>query len=201
MPCSARHAIPKFSFLAVALGLVVPMAGCQLGDAPPGAAAAVEAAGGCPQPRQTERAPDSYFRLVNPLPASAQHLERGRALYEAERSGGSCASCHGREGDGLGPAALGLTPPPRNFACAETMQGLSDGQLFWVIENGSGALHLPARQGAQQAARPGRRQGMTSMSAYGQQFSDTEIWQLVLYMRTFSAPPARPKELVDDQAE
>ena len=37
-------------------------------------------------------------------------LERGRAVYRD-----ACQSCHGREGDGGGPAALQLTPRPRNF--------------------------------------------------------------------------------------
>jgi hypothetical protein len=67
------------------------------------------------------------------------------------------------------------------------MSALSDGQLFWITKYGSGAFHLPAQQGAQQVPRPGRRESPTAMTAYGRQLSDAEIWQLVLYLRSFTA--------------
>ncbi len=45
------------------------------------------------------------------LTATPALLDRGRALFER-----NCRSCHGPEGRGDGPAAGGLSPPPRNFA-------------------------------------------------------------------------------------
>jgi len=36
--------------------------------------------------------------------------ERGSALFRR-----MCASCHGEQGDGRGPAAAGLVPSPRDF--------------------------------------------------------------------------------------
>lgn len=140
----------------------------------------------CPQARQTEQAPDTYLALANPLPASEQHITRGRVLYEAPRAPTSCAACHGSDGRG-GPAGAALVPPPRNLACGETMNALPDGQLYWVIERGSGAFHDPATQGAQQIGRPGRRNA-TSMQPFGEQLSETEIWQLVTYLRTLAEP-------------
>jgi mono/diheme cytochrome c family protein len=71
------------------------------------------------------------------------------------------------------------------------MSEVSDGQLFWVIENGAGDFHLPARQGAQQVARPGRRASVTGMTSYRQQLSDAEIWQLALYIRSLADTPAQ----------
>jgi hypothetical protein len=53
-----------------------------------------------------------------------------------------------------------------------------------VIENGSGEMHLPARQGAQEVERPGRRTRFTAMSAHKEQLSETDIWALILYIRT-----------------
>jgi mono/diheme cytochrome c family protein len=41
---------------------------------------------------------------------SAAELEEGRLAYTHY-----CRSCHGDNGDGKGPAALGLRPPPRDF--------------------------------------------------------------------------------------
>lgn len=141
----------------------------------------------CPQDRATESAPDSYQDLSNPLPASAQHISAGQALYDEARASGACASCHGADGDGRGPAGAALDPPARDFTCAPTMEALSDGQLFWVIAHGSGDFHVPARQAAQQLTRPGRRAPFTAMTPYRQQLSDAEIWQLVHYIRAFTA--------------
>jgi len=164
--------------------------GCTTGPEPAATASAsgatLQAASAldCPQTRQTEQAPDTYLALTNPLPPSEQNIARGRLLYEAPRSPTSCAVCHGDDGRG-GPAGESLVPPPRNLACAETMNPLPDGQLYWVIERGSGAFHDPATQGAQQIERPGRRSA-TSMQPFGEQLSETEIWQLVTYMRTLA---------------
>lgn len=173
-----RHALAT----ALLCGSTIAASGALAADT--GAAGAP-----CPQPRSTERAPDSYQQRANPLPASAEHLQRGRRLYESLARPADCASCHGKRGDGKGPAAQGLLPPPRDFRCAATMQALSDGQLYWVIENGSGPFHLPARQGAQQIERPGRGAPSTAMRGYGDQLSETDIWQLVLYLRSFSSQP------------
>jgi mono/diheme cytochrome c family protein len=46
--------------------------------------------------------------LVDAL--NRQHLQRGRAVYTRQ-----CASCHGTTGDGRGPAASYLNPPPRDY--------------------------------------------------------------------------------------
>lgn len=46
-----------------------------------------------------------------PIEVSAAELNRGKTAFRI-----MCASCHGPKGDGLGPSAMGLVPPPRNFA-------------------------------------------------------------------------------------
>lgn len=156
----------------------------QPASAPADAGVAQAAATQCPQPRETEAAPGSYVARTNPLPASADNLERGRRLYQRDAGPVACAHCHGVNGDGNGPGGRNLVPPPRNFACAETMRGLSDGQLYWVIENGSGVYHLPSRQGAQEIERPGRRLRFTAMRMHRDSLSEADIWQLILYIRT-----------------
>lgn len=183
---------------AAALGAVIALAGGPAGLSPAQEATQAAPVSACPQPRATQEAPEAYQRLANPLPATPAHTARGRELYEAERPGGSCAACHGIDGDGRGPAGLAQVPPPRDFTCAATMTTLSDGQLYWVIENGSGAFHHPARQGAQQVPRPGRRESFTAMSAYRAALSDVEIWQLVLYLRSFAPPTEDPAREQDD---
>ncbi|HRP35865.1 MAG TPA: cytochrome c [Gammaproteobacteria bacterium] len=178
--------IHRATFPVLLLALSALLSGCSLGQAPAVHAGGTPTTGECPEPRTTQRAPDSYHGLANPLTPSAENIARGRELYVADRSGGSCAACHGVHGGGDGIAGQALAPPPRNFTCAPTMTALSDGQLFWVIESGSGAFHEPARQGAQQVARPGRRESFSAMTSYRQQLSDAEIWQLVLYIRSLA---------------
>jgi hypothetical protein len=64
------------------------------------------------------------------------------------------------------------------------MAGVPDGQLYWVIESGSGEYHAPSSQGAQRVERPGRGEPPTAMRGYGNILSSTETWQLVLYIRS-----------------
>ncbi|MDH5458255.1 MAG: c-type cytochrome, partial [Nitrospinota bacterium] len=76
----------------------------------------------------------------------------------------TCKTCHGEKGDGIAESGFESTPPPRNFTCAETMEALPDGQLFWIIRNGS---------------------PKTSMFAFPS-LSDEQVWQLIHYIRQFS---------------
>ncbi|MBB3104753.1 c-type cytochrome [Azomonas macrocytogenes] len=149
-------------------------------------AQAASSAGQCPEPRETQDAPPSYLTRVNPLPKTAENLAMGRRLYESDARPAPCIICHGAHGDGRSPAAEHLVPPPRNFRCAQTMDAISDGQLYWVIEKGAGDLHYPARQGAQHLGRPGRSMRITAMRSYGEYLTEVERWQLVLYIRALA---------------
>ena len=115
----------------------------------------------CPQPRKTKKAPASLYNKDETAKADAKN---GKAIFEKKAKPMACKMCHGDKGDGGGKLGAALKPKPRNFTCAATMKGISDGQLFWIIKNGS----------------PG-----TSMMGYSH-LSDSEIWKLVLYLREFS---------------
>jgi len=116
--------------------------------------------GQCPQPRFTGKAPENIYNLVNPVTADQANIAAGRRLYEKDANP-SCPVCHGIKGDGQGPLSKQFDPPPRNFACAMTVKGIPDGQLFWIVRNGS----------------PG-----TSMPDF-RTLRDEQIWQLVLHLR------------------
>ena len=111
-------------------------------------------------PRFTGKAPEAIYALSNPLGHGAQNIAAGRRLYEKDAAP-PCQRCHGIKGDGQGPLAAQFDPPPRNFACAQTVNGIADGQLFWIIRNGS----------------PG-----TSMPSF-HALRDEQIWQVVMYLR------------------
>jgi mono/diheme cytochrome c family protein len=117
----------------------------------------------CPQPRFTGRAPDAYYLRENPLVAGAD-LRFARRHYQGDARSVSCATCHGENGDGRGPMSDQFDPRPRNFACAQTVNGIPDGQLFWIIRFGSPGTSMPPHP----------------------RFSDEEVWQLVLYLRTMA---------------
>ena len=54
-----------------------------------------------------------------------------------------CAICHGNDGSGDMPIGNGLYPKPPDLRKPET-QDLSDGELFWIIENGVRFTGMPA---------------------------------------------------------
>ena len=124
--------------------------------------------GKCPQPRFTEKAPADIYGLTNPLQKSVAVMAEGEELFMSSSAKVPCMDCHGEKGDGRGVMASMFDPPPRNFCCAKTVDGVPDGQLFWIIKNGS----------------PG-----TSMPGFDH-LSDEKIWQLVHYIRKLSKQAA-----------
>ena len=54
--------------------------------------------------------PQPWRPMPNPYPATRVSLERAKKLYQD-----FCSNCHGSLGDGQGPAAQYLDPPPLNF--------------------------------------------------------------------------------------
>ncbi|MEP7155973.1 MAG: cytochrome c [Betaproteobacteria bacterium] len=126
----------------------------------PAAAAPAE----CPQPRFTGKAPDEYYSKVNPLVAAKADPKAGESLFQGNAGPSNCAICHGVKGDGKGILASQYDPPPRNFSCAMTINGVPDGQLFWIIRFGSPGTAMPPHPA----------------------LKDDQIWQLVMYLRQLS---------------
>jgi len=73
-------------------------------------------------------------KLKNPIANTPENVAKGKALFEGK---GTCFNCHGKEGKGDGPAGLILNPTPRNFTNCKFHKKRKDGELFWVIKNGS----------------------------------------------------------------
>jgi mono/diheme cytochrome c family protein len=118
----------------------------------------------CVQPRKTVKAPDDFLSRSNPLPASAGTISAGKTLFLKTAQPVACVMCHGELGDGKGLMGAALVPPPRNFTCGAIMKAIPDGQLFWIIKNGS----------------PGT--GMMSFAA----LPDDQAWQLIHYIRSLA---------------
>jgi mono/diheme cytochrome c family protein len=118
----------------------------------------------CPQNRKTSRAPGRYLKKKNPLPPTTKNLAEGKRLFNKDARPTACRLCHGAKGNGNGSLARRLDPPPRNFTCAEVMSDLPDGQLFWIIQNGSRGTAMPAHKST---------------------LKPEEIWQLILFIKQF----------------
>jgi len=81
----------------------------------------------------------SNARLAqNPLLVSPEDLRDAR-LHFADH----CAVCHANDGGGQTVIGSGLYPKPPDLRLPET-QSLTDGELFWIIENGVRFTGMPA---------------------------------------------------------
>ena len=93
-------------------------------------------------------------KIENPLPGSAENIALGREAFSHY-----CVACHGLDGQNTGvPFADRVSPPVPSLASRD-VQGYTDGQLKWVIENGIAPSGLPASSGL---------------------LTDEEIWSIVL---------------------
>lgn len=82
---------------------------------------------------QEWKAPASAKNLKNPV-GRAEGAKAGKAIFET-----NCAMCHGASGKGDGPAGAALNPKPRNLT-DRAVQAETDGELFWKISEGRGAM-------------------------------------------------------------
>jgi mono/diheme cytochrome c family protein len=95
---------------------------------------------------------------ANPVPATPDAVDAGRAHFADH-----CASCHANDGSGNTDLGRGMYPPPPDMRLDGT-QRLTDGELFYIIE-----------QGIRFTGMPGFGTGDTAHEA--------ESWQLVRFIR------------------
>jgi cytochrome c553 len=82
--------------------------------------------------------PASTARARNPLLPTPESLRSARAHWADH-----CASCHGNDGKGDTKMGRNLYPRAPDMTAPAT-QELSDGELFWIIENGIKLTGMPA---------------------------------------------------------
>ena len=106
--------------------------------------------------------------LTNPVAYSGEVIAEGRAHFADH-----CSICHGNDGSGDTPIGRGLWPKAPDMRRSET-QNLTDGELFWIIENGVRFTGMPAWS-------TGTKEG------------ETASWHLVHFIRRL--PKLTPEEL------
>jgi len=108
----------------------------------------------------------------NPLPATEDTIEKGKKLFQGKAF---CLTCHGRDGKGLGgdiePGTL-KGPLPRDFTDQEWQAARTDGELFWILKNGS--------------------KGTAMAKFIPLVLTEEEAWQVLLYVRSFGQNRDKP---------
>jgi mono/diheme cytochrome c family protein len=92
----------------------------------------------------------------NPIPATAENLAEGR-----EHFADHCATCHANDGSGDTEMGRNLYPKPPDLRLPQT-QNLTDGEIFYIIQNGI---------------------RLTGMPAWGESHEEDDNWKLVLFIR------------------
>ena len=98
----------------------------------------------------------------NPFTPTSDNIEKGKTIFHGKAF---CVTCHGPDGKGLGniPGLRGKLP--RNFTDKAWQAARTDGELFWILKNGS----------------PG-----TDMASFiPLVLTEEEAWYVLLYVRFF----------------
>lgn len=109
------------------------------------------------QMARSQALPPGVLAQKNPVAATPEVLKEGQAHWADH-----CASCHANDGSGETAMGQHMYPPAPDMRLAETQQK-SDGELFYIIENGI------------------RMTGMPAWGAPGQ--DETPSWKLVHFIR------------------
>lgn len=134
-----------FSSLLVVLGVlviaglfaIIVVPGLRNANKPRAAAAVIPTAGETGWLDPTEFPPQKGRAIppVDPrvlMERSDELLARGKELYAV-----NCSSCHGRTGNGDGPAAATMNPPPRNFTIPDGWKvGHDMASIYRVLSEG-----------------------------------------------------------------
>jgi mono/diheme cytochrome c family protein len=113
------------------------------------------------RPRVPADVMEEARRWTNPLEPTDENVEKGKAIFLSKAF---CATCHGRDGRGLGDIQGLRGKLPRNFTDQTWQATRTDGELFWILKNGS----------------PG-----TDMAPFiPLVLTEEEAWQVLLYVRS-----------------
>ena len=99
--------------------------------------------------------------MKNPVKPTTESQAKAKQLYAID-----CAMCHGDNGNGKSDLATSMNLTLADFTDPKSLAGHMDGELFNVIRNGTADTKMPSEDKARA--------------------SDTEVWNLVIYVRNFS---------------
>ena len=103
----------------------------------------------------------------NPYAATAENITAGR-----EHFADHCATCHANDGSGQTEMGPNFYPKPPDMRLAQT-QSLTDGEIFYIINNGV---------------------RLTGMPGWGTSHGADDTWKLVLFIRHLPQLSAEEKK-------
>lgn len=127
---------------------------------------------GSPQPqpsaqedfsKNTWELPADADKTKNPIAASPESVEKGKALY-LERTKGNCIFCHGETGSGNEANLPRLRRKPADLSNKERMSAMTDGEVFWKLSKGINGIMPPGEK----------------------RMNEEERWHVVNYVRTLA---------------
>lgn len=98
--------------------------------------------------------------VTNPINSSEESVGRGKLVFQT-----NCATCHGLDGGGQGPAAHGITTFPRQLWVWSSTDSSADSYLYWFITN-----------------------GRNEMPPWGLVLSEDERWDVINYIKAIKQP-------------
>lgn len=104
--------------------------------------------------------PAQYGNMKNPLAGQQDAVTAGKDLFTT-----NCVPCHGTDAKGGGPAGASLDPKPADLT--DPAANDPDGQIFYRIAEGP----------------TGGPKG-SAMPAWKGTLTDTQIWQVITYLRS-----------------
>jgi mono/diheme cytochrome c family protein len=129
-----------------------------------GAAFLVVSTAQAAESHQTPVAPAEYLEMENPIDlddADDKFMKKVGRLYKNK-----CKKCHGTEGDGKGSAVEDMVIKPKALNAPGFLESRKDGQLFWIMKEGSEGTEM-------KAFGPGTDASL----------SEEELWKLIAFMR------------------
>ncbi|HTB20692.1 MAG TPA: c-type cytochrome [Bryobacteraceae bacterium] len=138
-------------------------------------------------------APTGASDLINPAPNSPEVLAAARAHWADH-----CAGCHANNGSGDTEMGKRMYPPAPDMRQAETQQ-MTDGELFFIIQNGIRMTGMPAWSSGE--------------TPQAQQRDAEDSWKLVRFIRHLprvtaeeehemqGLNPKSPDEIEEEQEE
>jgi mono/diheme cytochrome c family protein len=118
--------------------------------------AALASFAGQPEQEGAWVVPEEARAVPSPVESTPEAVAAGGVLFKKH-----CVMCHGETAKGDGPATKFMKPAPPDISTAEAKARMTDGEIFYKVSTGK---------------RP--------MPQMDKKLSETERWQVVLYLRS-----------------
>lgn len=112
------------------------------------------------EPRVPAELLEELQDMDNPYAATPERVEAGRKIYFGK---GLCVTCHSDNGKGVNLPGHS----PRDFTDLKWQELRTDGEMMWVLRNGSPGTEMPVR--------------------IGKIISEEEGWSVIHFIRTFTS--------------